>query len=675
MFYDLATGNQRNARNLRQESTNNEASIAPPRGTYDAGFATNDGGFILVDSRRHVSPTRGERHANAMTLKFDFQVSTNALISSNNSLTIPALIFESRGAWWDPTWQRSLQPHIWSAIELEDGRGYLFVDKQGWAWVYDTANRQWRTVRRLGEGTWDSVKKLNSGKFALTNSDENIIAIIEEDLGRLTSGGTSNYVSRNKSNDIQLGSGNWVAISETNNNDLCAVDLETGKASFYNTTTRQTLKQITGKREIMQEDISAWDINSSYDPEDIVAWPIEENGKHGIRTKVYQTSQNISANPMNQEPGTEGNTDWVEISGNLFDHLQKEVNTICTLWEIEREDGQHFYFTDHDEDITYLDGNMYRSDSGYNRTNIESQDGLNVNNLDVTGFFLERGRADEGATADAVRAGLFDYAKLTIRLINWCDHSDGHVVFQRGRFGEIIYNESNGTFTTSVRGLVQLYQQQGVELVQPTCQADFCDKRCKLDVKRFTLENVQVTRVDPEKPRSVFYTGRLTYVNRGKTSTMDTPEDRRNEVHRDEPSYERQPTDTRITDTGTFDPSVSSIGSGSPVAGGFQEGTEYGPYQYGRAMFADTTDNIGLNVEIKKHSLVGNEERFELFIDAGCDIQVGDIITLVEGCDKKYSTCIQRYKNIFNFRGFPDLPGADRVGISKARRSDFRRTD
>jgi uncharacterized phage protein (TIGR02218 family) len=40
-------------------------------------------------------------------------------------------------------------------------------------------------------------------------------------------------------------------------------------------------------------------------------------------------------------------------------------------------------------------------------------------------------------------------------------------------------------------------------------------------------------------------------------------------------------------------------------------------------------------------------------------IQVGDTFTYAPGCDKTRETCCNKFNNILNFRGFPDIPGMD----------------
>jgi uncharacterized phage protein (TIGR02218 family) len=42
-------------------------------------------------------------------------------------------------------------------------------------------------------------------------------------------------------------------------------------------------------------------------------------------------------------------------------------------------------------------------------------------------------------------------------------------------------------------------------------------------------------------------------------------------------------------------------------------------------------------------------------------IETGDRFTIVAGCDKSSKTCIEKFNNIINFRGEPDVPGTDKI--------------
>ncbi len=46
-------------------------------------------------------------------------------------------------------------------------------------------------------------------------------------------------------------------------------------------------------------------------------------------------------------------------------------------------------------------------------------------------------------------------------------------------------------------------------------------------------------------------------------------------------------------------------------------------------------------------------------------ITLGDTYSMSAGCDKLRSTCVSKFNNVVNFRGFPDLPGQDAMVSGK----------
>jgi hypothetical protein len=156
-------------------------------------------------------------------------------------------------------------------------------------------------------------------------------------------------------------------------------------------------------------------------------------------------------------------------------HLGLETTSLASLWEITRKDGTKLFLTDHDSDITFA-GDVYESSIGYDRTGISNRVGLNVDNLDVTGFL------DSSALTEAeLRGGLYDRAEVKISLIIWNSPSDGVIRMRKGEFGEVSYTNEGG-FKTELRGLTQPFSQQLVETYQPICRADLGDTRCKIEL-------------------------------------------------------------------------------------------------------------------------------------------------------------------------------------------------
>ena len=68
-------------------------------------------------------------------------------------------------------------------------------------------------------------------------------------------------------------------------------------------------------------------------------------------------------------------------------------------------------------------------------------------------------------------------------------------------------------------------------------------------------------------------------------------------------------------------------------------------------------DNLGSRMEVKEF----DNSSVTLVLSMGGATQVGDIFTIVAGCDKAKETCMKKFNNILNFRGFPDVPGIDNL--------------
>jgi len=67
-------------------------------------------------------------------------------------------------------------------------------------------------------------------------------------------------------------------------------------------------------------------------------------------------------------------------------------------------------------------------------------------------------------------------------------------------------------------------------------------------------------------------------------------------------------------------------------------------------------DAIGLSAAIKVDRAVGSLREITLWEPLRADVQVGDDVRLTVGCDKRFETCKNKFSNIVNFGGFPDIP-------------------
>ena len=80
----------------------------------------------------------------------------------------------------------------------------------------------------------------------------------------------------------------------------------------------------------------------------------------------------------------------------------------------------------------------------------------------------------------------------------------------------------------------------------------------------------------------------------------------------------------------------------------------------GTATFT-TGGNAGAIIEIRADHHDATGAWIDLWSTPAQPVAVGDAIRLTAGCDKTHATCIAKFGNAINFRGFPYMPGNDRV--------------
>jgi uncharacterized phage protein (TIGR02218 family) len=85
-----------------------------------------------------------------------------------------------------------------------------------------------------------------------------------------------------------------------------------------------------------------------------------------------------------------------------------------------------------------------------------------------------------------------------------------------------------------------------------------------------------------------------------------------------------------------------------------------GWFTAGKLTFASGA-NSGFAVEVKVHRVALDGVLIELWQQTPEPIAVSDAFTVTAGCDKRFSTCRDRFANSINFRGFPAIPGNDFV--------------
>lgn len=83
-------------------------------------------------------------------------------------------------------------------------------------------------------------------------------------------------------------------------------------------------------------------------------------------------------------------------------------------------------------------------------------------------------------------------------------------------------------------------------------------------------------------------------------------------------------------------------------------------YNYGKIVFSSGLNN-GVTMQVEDYNSSTNG--ITLIELLPFTVANGDAFTLYAGCDRRKSTCIGTFNNFVNFRGFPDLPGLDKIVV------------
>lgn len=358
-------------------------------------------------------------------------------------------------------------------------------------------------------------------------------------------------------------------------------------------------------------------------------------------------------------------------SSGLAAHLQGEVTRLASLWEITREDGQQFFFTDHDRDIVFDSGdgsNTYVSSQGYDRTATSENDQLSPANMEITGFF-----SLTGISREELESGLFSYASVKIFVVNWGDLTQGAIKFLRGRLGEVTTTR-NGAFKTELRGLAQQLSQNILELTSPICRADVGDSRCKvpiqpdlrLDSTAYSLGDFIRVATDTGASGQAQYENVIYECTTAGTSDSS------------EPTFDTTPGNTTTDGTAVFtareawsrDAVVASVTDRQVFTVTVTESRAVDDwFNAGGAIF-ESGDNAGETMEIRDWEQ--STSTLTMFLPLRFTPQVGDRLRLYPGCDKLLPTCKTKWAisgsvnfsngNVINRRAEDYLPGERVVG-------------
>jgi hypothetical protein len=351
------------------------------------------------------------------------------------------------------------------------------------------------------------------------------------------------------------------------------------------------------------------------------------------------------------------------ISSALLAHLQGDVRTVCTLWLITRTDNATFGFTDFDQPLTY-GGVTYAPQGGYTHSNIESNSDLSTSNMELSAIF------DSAAiTPVSLESGLWDYASVSVALVNYNDLTMGSAILDSGYIGQVTIQ--NGMYKAELRGLAQVMQQDQGDVYSPTCRAVFGDAKCKVDLAplTFTGSIQSINNVTSWNDATLTQTGpNAAFVD---TTGQRIPTTGPYTVKVIPPTGGAFVSNTQVKDTsgGVWTP--GSISNTHYTVAGDGTYTFDGAHNAGQLVFISYLYSIGYFAYGKVTFTSGANAGFSMDVKAFAPgvvtlamtlpypLAVGDTYSIVAGCDRLFGTCKNRWNNVPNFRGEPYIPGQD----------------
>lgn len=234
----------------------------------------------------------------------------------------------------------------------------------------------------------------------------------------------------------------------------------------------------------------------------------------------------------------------------LKEHLAGPTTTTCYLLRVDPVNPVYSSYgvTNLDRAVLYDDGVSelrYSAAIGMQPTTLQAGASLTVDNAEGMSLMPE---FDVPISEADIRAGVYDFARFSLYLVNYESLDSGHVLLRSGSLGRITIDADGLSFVNELRGLAAELKQSVCEKDSLSCRATFGSQRadspipgpverfpCGVDatallidgtVTSVSLENTLTFSVggftlddDDLNPGMAFW---LTGLNAGRSNEVDT---------------------------------------------------------------------------------------------------------------------------------------------------------
>lgn len=348
----------------------------------------------------------------------------------------------------------------------------------------------------------------------------------------------------------------------------------------------------------------------------------------------------------------------LSLTSALNAHLAGDLQTLASLWFMQRVDGVQYYFTDHDQAITF-DGQVYQPGVGYDRSAIEDKLEMSVDNMDVRGILDV-----DNISRDDVRGGLLDGAFVQIRIVNYKNISDGSIIRRTGWLGTVKQNNL-GQFDAELRGLTQALSEGLTEEYSPACTVDLGSQRCGIPIAS-NVERVAEQRYGVGQWINVpLYTNVIFRCMEPGNASADPTNDVFGAFANSAGTIDLG---QQILDGQVLWQAFPVLSSSGVIGGGDRKRFNVSITASQLADFPDWFNNgavlftSGPNAGVSRGVKVAVESTdsgldVELHLRMPFNVEIGDTCTMIPGCNKTVMDCGNKFNNVLNFQGFPYIPG------------------
>ncbi len=169
------------------------------------------------------------------------------------------------------------------------------------------------------------------------------------------------------------------------------------------------------------------------------------------------------------------------VSGPTAANIGTNNNLVTCFFIKQRVSGIIKGFVGHDKDIDQdlvslgdTNGTItYKAANSFIQSAVTGTDTFSVDNLNVEAIFNP-----DGFTQEDIDAGIWDRAEIKIFMVDWTDLTLDPIALRRGYIGTISTEEIS--FNVELRGMLQRYTEELVELVSSSCRVDLGSVRCQV---------------------------------------------------------------------------------------------------------------------------------------------------------------------------------------------------